>query len=104
MVVSKVQDFIARRFQSFGNQVFDCFLEGNCYWFAHILCTEFPELKMYYVANEGHFVAGANDTFFDVRGIYKQNGISDPTSLTPLDWIKENDSKWYERLMRDCRH
>lgn len=98
---SIVQEFIARRFQSFGAQVIDCFTAGNCYWFAHILCTEFPELKMYYIVDEGHFVAGddRSNIYYDITG--KKSLQYQPISLETL---RLSDKTWYDRLMRDCRN
>lgn len=84
-------DFIQRRFSK------DChWLDGNCYYFAVILCTRFPHLSLYYAPIAGHFVAGHDGEFYDWRGRYEDE--------IPIlfDEIKESDHAWYARIVRDC--
>lgn len=90
--VREIEEFIRRRWPQ------DCnWLNGNCYWFAAILRARFPFLSIYYDAIDGHFVAGALDTYFDWTG---KTSISQGTYL--LDEIAKNDKQWYRRLLRDC--
>ncbi|MBQ4122288.1 hypothetical protein IJD44_00970 [bacterium] len=90
---AEVLNFIERRFKK------DCnWTNGNCYYFALILCERFSKLRMYYLPITGHFVAGAQDEFFDFNGVYKPK---DEEALL-LDDIKHTDFIWYNRLMRDC--
>lgn len=74
-------------------------LDGNCYWFAHILCTRFPYLEIIYLPVKGHFVAGSikDRVYYDWTGIVQVDEV--PMSL---DWIKQNDDLWYQRIVRDC--
>lgn len=90
-----VLEFIKRRFQS----TYD-WQNGNCYWFAYILCDRFPELKMYYLAIRGHFVAGDGEHFYDSLGEYI---IPKDDALYELSWIKENEPVWYKNIMEGCR-
>jgi len=91
--MNEIIDFINRRWS------IDCkWHDGNCWWFAYILITRFPEMKMYYLPKIGHFVAGLSSSqLFDHRGIYE-------TDEEPIlvEKIKEQDTLWYEHLMRDC--
>lgn len=86
-----ILEFISRRFKD------NChWLDGNCYFFAVILCERFKNLKIYYAPVEGHFVAGDGDLFYDWRGIYKnENPIL-------LEDIQKSDPLWYNILVRDC--
>jgi hypothetical protein len=89
----EVLEFIQRRWQ----QDFH-WLDGNCYWFARILCERFPYLKIYYMPIIGHFVAGTPSRYYDWTGLNK-----DKEKPILLDEIQKTDNLWYEHLMRDCR-
>lgn len=92
--MNEVLEFIGRRFPRSN----DCnWLDGNCYWFARILCTRFPYLELYYDPVEGHFYAGDHD-----MNLYDWRGRTTKRRVILFSWIKENDSAWYERLVRDC--
>ena len=71
---------------------------GNCYWFAHILQTRFPELRIYYFPIEGHFVAGLNNVFFDAAGEYAASG----QPFYDFEELEKEDPSLYNRLIRDC--
>lgn len=92
-----IKDFISKRFKHD-----NAWSDGNCYWAAWMIKERFPSLKIYYIADIGHFVAGDTDrnVFFDAHGIF------DMLSHSPfqLDWIYEFEPSWYERLMKDCRN
>lgn len=96
--VGIIEDFIARRFKHD-----NAWTEGNCYWAAWIIKERFPCLQIYYIADEGHFVAGnaGENVFFDAHGLYEKPLTSKPWSL---DWIRIFETSWYERLMKDCRN
>jgi len=89
---NKIDEFIHRRFP------IDCnWLNGNCYWFAHILCEAFG-LKMYYLEIANHFVAkDDNDNYYDWSGKI----IPDEN---PILWedMADRDSLLAERIVRDC--
>ena len=88
----EVLDFINRRWQE------DChWLDGNCYWFAHILHTRFSILEIYYLPIEGHFICGDGKNFYDWSG-YK---IPKEEPWLFSD-IAINDPLWFERIVRDC--
>lgn len=86
-----VLSFIKRRFSD------DChWLDGNCYYFALILCSRFQNLNLYYAPIEGHFVAGDGERFYDWRGLY------DNEKPILLSEIQQSDPLWYKILVRDC--
>lgn len=94
---TEVTNFIHRRFQD------NCkWMDGNCYWFAHILCARFSFLSMYYCPVEGHFVAGAFGTYFDWLGEVKEDRHEILKHVTLLADIEKIDPPYYARLMRDC--
>lgn len=61
-----VEDFIKRRWQ-----IDSHFLDGNCLWFATILTIRFPELEIYYLPIQGHFIVGKDNTYYDWTGKLK---------------------------------
>lgn len=64
----EILDFIKRRFPKDSN-----WLDGNCYWFAFILCERFPNLQIYYEPVRGHFVAGTPSRYYDWTGVNHDN-------------------------------
>ena len=88
----EILDFIKRRFPV------DCnWCSGNCYWFAVILTKRFPYLSIYYEPILGHFVAGANNKYYDCTGECR---FEDEPIL--FSTLKDSDPLWYERLVKDC--
>ena len=92
--MEEILEFIHRRWNKTDGNWFD----GNCYWFAHILITRFPELKIYYLPIEGHFVAGKDETYFDAAGEY----IVGTRPIYDFEELKDWDFNLYTRLIRDC--
>ncbi len=89
---TEIVDFILRRWKV------DCdWLNGNCYYFALILRERFNFLSIYYLPIQGHFVAGAQNTYFDWTGEVTLN--EEPILLSEL---VEKEPDWAMRLMRDC--
>lgn len=93
---NEILDFIKRRWAQDSN-----FLNGNCYWFAHILTNRFKELEIYYLPIIGHFVAGDGNMFFDWQGKVDLRDLYEDKPIR-FDDIKEQDSLYYNRLIRDC--
>lgn len=92
--MDKIVEFINRRFSK------DCeWTNGNCLWFAMLLCKRFPNLKVFYEPVRGHFVAGNGKVFYDWNGYVD---FKDTSKLLLLDTIKDEDTLWYTHLMRDC--
>lgn len=88
-----ITEFINRRFPG------DCnWTTGNCYYFATILCTRFPNLKIYYMPITGHFVVSSDKVnFYDHTGrVNVQEEVYD------FELLKDEDPIWYNRLIRDC--
>lgn len=90
---NEILEFIQRRFKKDSD-----WLNGNCYWFAKILSIRFEHLngEIFYDPVMGHFVYGVDGVFYD------WNGVSSKATFLSLKEIKEKDSLWYERLIRDC--
>lgn len=92
----EILDFIERRWR--GHE--EIFLNGNCYWFAQILCERFPTLQMAYEPISGHFVAydTLNCIAYDVTGecALAQKPLS-------LAWIQTCEPNWYQRILKNCR-
>lgn len=92
----EILDFISRRWEGYCN-----WLDGNCLWFAYILQKRFPQLQIYYLPIEGHFVCGILQEnkmlFFDWRGkiIVEEEPIL-------FESIKKEDINYYNRLIKDC--
>ena len=89
---NEVLEFINRRWKKDAD-----WCNGNCYWFAKILCERFSYLSIYYEPIVGHFVACSDTKQYDWLGEYEID-----KSLISLDDIKRLDPTWYNRLIRDC--
>ena len=90
--MEEIVEFIKRRWQLDSH-----WLDGNCYWFAHILTSRFQYLDIYYLPIEGHFVAGDGENFYDWTGLVTLE--ENPYTLSS---IKETEPAWYSRIIRDC--
>ena len=89
----EVLQFIGRRWKKDAN-----WLDGNCYYFALILCHRFAHLNAYYAPVSGHFVSGdGTGMFYDWTGIWNQT--EEPILL---DDLKNMDPKWYEMIVDGC--
>ena len=77
----------------------DVFLNGCCYWFAHILQTRFSG-EILYEPSDGHFVTRIDGELYDISG--KVTNEYGRQQL--IDWTNyaEVDSLHYKRLVRDC--
>ena len=84
-----------KKFSDFGNQVIECFTEGNCFWFAMVLALEFSG-EIYYDPIVGHFATMINGVMYDITGVVEN--ISDFISL---EEIRKDELLW-ARLQRDC--
>ena len=89
-----ILNFIERRFSQ------DCnWQDGNCYYFAKILTARFPELCIYYLPVQGHFVAGQDNIFYDSTG-----EVTLWENEKPIKWdtLKDQDPLYAFRVARDC--
>ena len=94
-MMDSIVDFIKRRFYLTDAN----WQNGNCYWFARILCDRFPaQLQIYYLPIEGHFVAGDGTHFYDWTGEVDLKGVP----RASLEKIKLDDPSWYYRLCDNC--
>lgn len=95
-LVEKVLEFIERRFP---NE--DHWMDGNCYWFAALLCARFnKQLKVYYDPIDGHFLAGnaEENIYFDWESAY----CGYKNELYLFEKLAKEDPIWCSRLIRDC--
>ena len=92
----KILEFIKRRFPE------DChWTDGNCYWFAYILCSRFEFLNIYYDSINGHFIAwdGVSSYYYDYFGKHEKN-----MEVVKFDDLLYLDTSLYLRLLRDCKN
>ena len=89
----EVLEFIRKRFPDDFN-----WTNGNCYYFAIILKTRFPEGKIYYDIINGHFVFMYNNLYYDYVGSYYEY----QDILISWDEFDEYDSLLKQRIVRDC--
>lgn len=92
-MTNKILDFIHRRFPV------DCnWLNGNCYYFAQILKSRFPEGEIYYDVIWGHFIFKYENQYYDWTGLSTM-------VETPIKWDtfkKEYDANQYAAIIKDC--
>ena len=89
---NEIIEFINRRFYK------DCdWTNGNCYWFSLILQKRFPNAKIYYMPITGHFITKIDNVFYDATGI-----VIPEEKVIDFKKLEEEDSLWYEHLIRDC--
>ena len=72
--------------------------DGNCFYFAIILQTRFPDGIIYYDVVQGHFL-------FEYQGnYYDWDGIQSPSLSSLVKWedFYEYDASRMERIIRDC--
>lgn len=67
--VYQVLEFIKRRFPIDNN-----WTDGNCYFFAVILKSRFPQGIIYYDVIDGHFVVDIDGVKYDWSGISSDKG------------------------------
>lgn len=91
-MINKILFFISSRFSN------DCnWTTGNCYYFAIILHTRFPNSEIWYDEINNHFVCKIDEKFYDWNGIYIPEH-----ELVKWDDYKNIDELHYNRIIRDC--
>lgn len=88
----EVIEFIKRRFPTNSN-----WCTGNCYWFAVILTTRFPNLSIWYAPITGHFVAGDGVCFYDWHGEWHQH-----EPVYKWEDYEGFDPLQYKRIVKGC--
>ena len=92
----EILEFIKRRFSD------NChWLDGNCYYFAMILKSRFPQGTIYYDTVQGHFIVYIGGLYYDYHGVYQ---VSEADSAHVIDWdsFSEYDKYQYQRIIKDC--
>lgn len=96
----KILEFIKRRFPSE-----DRWMSGNCWWFATILAgfanADRYKLEVVYDPINGHFYAydALENVYYDWQGAHR---IIQDSEFVSMEWLKEHDTAWLQRLLRDC--
>ena len=95
----EILEFI-HEFSKFGKPVVTAFTCGNCYWFAHILHTRFPDSKIVMLPVEGHFVTKINEKLYDIEGNVTTKYKNSPKD----DWeeYKLIEPEHSKQIERDC--
>lgn len=87
-----IRSFVERRFSKDSH-----WLDGNCFWFMHILKTRFPDVEECYDEIAGHFFVRTKDGIcVDWSGVYE------PLCVSLVRDIKRYDPVLWSRLVRDC--
>ena len=90
--MNEVIEFIQKRFPV------DCmWTTGNCFYFALILLSRFPQGSIYYDVIYGHFVFKYDSHYYDWTGEITPQGYL-------VEWSKfdEYDSLQKQTIIRDC--
>ena len=97
--MDEIEEFIKRRFDN--EEVRQSFLRGNCYYFAKILQTRFPDLIIFYLPVKGHFCVFDcyNGSYYDVTGKIEREENEQPIDFELLAEIEPN---LYKSIVRDC--
>ena len=99
--MQKIKKFI-HNFKNFGTgeEIIDCFSNGNCFWFAYILQSRFPFGIIYYTPIDNHFVYKYFDRLYDITGDCTDNYDN------IISWedyqVKELGSSHLDKLIEDC--
>lgn len=90
-----ILDFI-RQFRDLGAE--NCFSNGMCYWFAHILRSRFitEHCHIMYSEIDNHFGCEINGIIYDITG------VAPAYDWEPWYTVNYNDPKLAERIKRDC--
>ncbi len=90
-----VLEFIQRRFPVEGN---GNWTTGNCYYFAVILKSRFPDATIFYDVVDGHFVTRIEDSYWDYTGeIFPESD-----NLVPWEKFQEYDYLQFLQIIHDC--
>ena len=91
----EVLEFIHRRFRN------DCdWTTGNCYYFAVILKTRFPEADIFYDTVKGHFMVLIGGKYYDFFGVV--NVESDADKIIRWSSFENYDECQRDIIVRDC--
>jgi hypothetical protein len=91
-----ILDF-CKQFRSLGAE--NCFSNGMCYWFAHILKERFihESTEIMYAEIPNHFACRINDRIYDITG-----DITDKYNWESWERFSFKDFALTERIIRDC--
>lgn len=101
--IEEIKKFI-QGFKNFGTgeQIIDCFSNGNCFWFSYILKARFPYGEICYFPIYNHFVYKAFNRIFDITGDCTTNYDTSQMISWSEYQIKELGSSHLDRLIDDC--
>ena len=96
----QVDKFIKRFKMNHPVEMEECFLNGDCYYFALILKNRFPEATIKYMIIDNHFIVEIDGELYDIRG--NVSNICNVPDLINWDDLEKYDNLLYERIVRDC--
>ena len=88
---NRVLAFIKKRFPEDSH-----WTDGNCWWFAEILCVRFRG-EIWYNPVDNHFVTKIGRHWYDHEGVYET-----ADRLIDVRELRAEDPIAYRRLVRDC--
>lgn len=94
-------------FSKFGQDVVDCFSDGNCYWFAHILAQRFHGCIVYNPLLN-HFACQIGELeVYDITGLIDtlpnpEDGWMEEKNWYSWKYYHNEDSAHARRIRRDC--
>ena len=89
------------RGSAYRREVIECFTQGCCFWFAHILKARFgedAEIMADYVV--GHFGTRIRGRVYDITGDVTDGYNGVPYRWEPWEDLKDDELK--SRIFRDC--
>jgi len=107
-VMGNVIEFIERRFPNIKED--KQWINGNCYYFASILKTRFPEGWLVYDVIDGHFLFLYSKMLIDsVHHVFLEKAFKPSEKnyiindhMIVWDFFDKYDSLQKERIIRDC--
>ena len=76
----------------------DCnFISGNCFYFAQILLSRFPQGEIYYDVINGHFVFRLDHNYYDWTGCIEPDGY-----LVKWSEFEDYVAAHYKIIVWDC--
>jgi len=99
---TKVINFINHFKEMYPKQIEDMFLHGLCYWFSHILKTQFDG-EQYYDPVGGHFITKIEDHFYDIRGNVDNEYLGENEDIVNWNEYQEYEDLDSSRVIKYCK-
>ena len=107
-IMADVIEFIQRRFPTAKDD--SQWVSGNCFYFASMLKSRFPQGFIVYDVIDGHFlflyhsmlVDAVHHEYLSEKFVPSETNFMVKSSIVVWDFFKNYDSIQYERIIRDC--